>query len=83
MANDTFVRFVTKDVNMAWYTLVNRHIATVWYVLLVNTRGLEFLVTCATDALGVRHAPITTKRKLKVKERAHVSVVSVAVRVAL
>jgi len=48
------VRVVTKAVNTAWYTLVNRHVATVWYVLLVNTRGLEFLVTSATDTLGVR-----------------------------
>jgi len=68
---------------MAWYTLVNRYVATVWLVLLVNTRGLEFRVTCATDTLGVRHASITKKRKHMVKGRAHVSFVSVAVRVAL
>jgi hypothetical protein len=77
------VRVVTKAVNMAWYTLVNRHEATIWYVLLVNTRGLEFLLTCVTDTLGVRHASTTTKRKHKVKGRAHVNIVSVAVGVAL
>ena len=68
---------------MARYPLVNRHVATLWYVLLVNTRGLEFLVTSATDTLGVRHASINTNRKHKVKGRAHMSFVSVAVRVAL
>jgi hypothetical protein len=68
---------------MAWYTLVNRRVATVWSVLLVNMRGLEFLVTCATDILEVRHASITTKRKYKVERRTHVSFETVAVRVAL
>ena len=68
---------------MAWNTLANRHVATVWYVLLVNTRGLEFLATYATDTLGDRHASITIKRKHKVKGRAHVSFVIFAVRVAL
>ena len=69
--------------NIACYTLVNRHVATVWYVLLVNTRCLEFLVNCAPDTLGFRHASITTKIKHKVKGRALVSFLSVAVRVAL
>ena len=66
MVNDTFARVLIKAVNMTWYTLANRHVATVWYVL-VNTRGLEFLVNCATDTLGARNALITTKRKHKVK----------------
>ena len=42
---------VTKAVDIACYILANIHVATVWYVLIVITRGLEFLVTCATDTL--------------------------------
>ena len=53
---------------MACKTLAKRNVATVWYVVFVNTRALEFLVTYTTDALGVRHALITTKRKHKLKE---------------
>jgi hypothetical protein len=68
---------------MASYTLANIHVPTVLYFLLVNTWGLEFLVTCATDTLGDRHASITIKRKHKLKGRAHVSFVIFAVRVAL
>ena len=49
----------------------------------VYLQGLEFHATYATDTLGARRASITTKRKSKVKWRAHVSVVIVLVRVAL
>jgi hypothetical protein len=43
---------------------------------------IEFDANYATDILGVKHDSITTKRKYEVKGRAHVSFVSVAVRVA-
>ena len=68
---------------MAWYTLANRHVATAWYNILVNTRGLEYLVTYVTDTFGVRHASTTIKRKYELKGRAHTSCISVTVRVAL
>jgi len=80
--NDKFVTVVTKAVYMVWYTLANRHVVSVWYVLPVYLQGLEFRVTYATDTLGVRHSSITTKGKCKIKGTAHVRFVSVAARVA-
>ena len=68
---------------MVYYTMANRHVLTVWYVLLVNRRGQEYLVNYATDKLGVRNASIYTKRKHEVKGRAHLRIVSFTVRVAL
>jgi len=78
-----FSRIATKAVDVAWNTPANRHVSTVWYVLLVYMRGLEFHAPCARDTIGVRHVSINTKIKHKVKVRAHVNFVGVAARVAL
>jgi len=57
------VRVVTKAVDMVWYTLTNRHVVTVRYVLPVYLQGLEFHASNAKDTLGVRHDLITSKIK--------------------
>ena len=70
------MRVVTKAVDMVWYTLASGHLMTIVRPPCIFA-DLQFHTTYAT------HASITTKREREVKGRAHVSFVSVAVRVAL
>ena len=82
--NVTYVRRVTKDMDMTWYTLACRHVPTVCPLPLVYPQEYEYPANSATDTLGIRRTLIITKRKRGVKvRRANANFVRFVVRAGL